>query len=222
MPTLEAVAQMTMDQYYQTYKSDDQFFELEHFMFMVASVFSKTINDDYNSARSIGKIEDGTGYVEISPDWLIKEVHDVKESNGKKCITLNYGIMPFDFDAMGNGVQQVLPIGHECCTFQKITGAQLRFLCQMPTTKNTYYNVVGGNELFFYGNPGKKVEVYYVPEPTVDTPNLQIHNEMVFDIIAQALKLMFASKNGNAMDMSNNQNANVTNGSELAPGATNQ
>lgn len=225
MPNLRMVGQMAADLYYQNYKSDDQFFDLEHFNFLLAAEYVKLIKAEATQNKRQNKIDTGFSYIEISPYWLKTEKVSVTEVDGKKISTLTEPVFQFDYDAMGSGIQEVYTVNNNthtvntpCGEVQRVSRNDRWIACAMPPNAKLFY-FVSGNKTIEFVNVHcnlKEVEVTYVPGVECIGDDFEIHQDKVHDIIRSVLNTMFGAKNGNIVDMSDDSNPNTTPATELS------
>lgn len=161
---LKFIAQSAMDEFYQNYRSDFQFFDLEDFITnvgqTVSSIYQKYYEAQYKDLRGERKDE----VVIFDTGMLAEQILDVTNKDGILFSTITQPVMTFMYDQNSTGIQIVQDIlnGTE---LERTSVTELWQLKYMPKT----------NRIFFYSdinkigfvNKGdcnlKKVRVLYVP-----------------------------------------------------------
>src|SRR5688500_195317 len=96
--TLPIVAQKTMDLYYQSYKSSEQFFDLDDFISQcgatIADMYEQTVRAKYAELRAM-RSED---VVSLPADWLLEQRLKVERKDNQTYATLTHGVMSFLWD----------------------------------------------------------------------------------------------------------------------------
>lgn len=213
--TLKQIADMAEDLYYQNYKADDQFFDLAHFKFLLATKYAEIINDEYKANKLLNKTLTGFSWVEISQDWLITESVEIKRDKDEMSAELSQGIFGFEFDALSSGVQFV-NIGGQCGELVRISINDRFAVCRMPITAQIMYYVKGSKIIFVNMNCDvKEAEVMYIPSVDCTNDDALLSDYKVHPMITETLNLMFGSKNGNIVDMTDDSNPNTSPATEL-------
>ncbi|HEU4608974.1 MAG TPA: hypothetical protein VFS31_12750, partial [Chitinophagaceae bacterium] len=168
MPTLREVGQMAADLYYQDYKSDDQFFDLEHFFFLLGSEYVKMIKAEATANKKENKVFTGYSYIEISPYWVKNTTIDVKADNGRAKISLPEPVFQFDYDAVGSAIQDIYGVDcgktTDCSEIIRIPYTDRWMACAMPPNGKIYYYLLGNDVHFINVHCNlQKVEITYVP-----------------------------------------------------------
>jgi hypothetical protein len=216
MATLRQVGDMASALYYQNYKTDESFFDLAHFKFLLATKYNELLLAEFNANKKLNKILTGFSWYEISPSWLVEEtVTPVWDCEKNQYVaTLSQNVFEFDYDAMSSGVQYVRMLCADCGNVVRITQRDLISLCYMPVNAQIMYYVKGDNKLVFVnGNcdlSKQKFEVFYVPAVDCLNDDSAIHDDKVNPMIIEVLNLMFGAKNGNFVDMTNDSNPNTS------------
>lgn len=216
MATLRQVGDMASALYYQNYKTDESFFDLAHFKFLLSAKFVELLLAEFEANKKLNKILTGFSWYEISPSWLVEEVVTPKwdSERNQYVATLSQNVFSFEYDAMSSGVQFVRMLCAECGNVVRITQRDLISLCYLPINSQIMYYVKGENQLVFV-NSGcdlskQKFEVSYVPAIDCQNDDSIIHEDKVNPMIVEVLNLMFGAKNGNFVDMTNDSNPNTS------------
>lgn len=211
METLATVAQDVMDKYYQDYASDEDFFQLDDFMGVVSSAFNKIANDEYDQNKLFNKQVNGYSVVDISDDWLTKEIATVTidDFTGDLVAILSKKVWMPSFDLLGTGIQEVqIKNCPECIRIARTDTWKLRII---PVVKSIFF-IAEKDKVRFKHTKGlkvnDKVRVSYVAAISSDDEDGIIPESKVFQIRAVALQLMIATRDGTVVDMTSNKNPN--------------
>ncbi len=205
---LRVAAQAIMDAYYQDFKPDDSFFDLEDFAAWIGKVYGdvadKVAKVIYDASRS-----EGMPMIIFSQDWWAKKPVDIKE--GIADIS-SIKIAGFTYDSQVSGVQQV----GTSSKFIRTTLTELWQLEGKRTKSNIIYWWVDLDKLKFKATCPipEKVDVYYIP--TADDENFKLPKSKEFEIATIAWNFMMAAKKETPfVDTTNNSNKNITPATEV-------
>jgi hypothetical protein len=190
------VGSHAMDQWYQQYRNNSDFWTEEDFTYFVGAAFAKIIKDEYDQTRKEMKQEKEEGYVSFSREWATEVEIEVKDRDNNPFIELPQSVMTFPFDVWSSGIISVFPTGEsQCGEFIRTSGDASWELCYLPTTNATFWYLKKGRTIRFHNaeacNP-KKVGVLYIP--STDNETYEIPDTREMDVIGLCLALMFASK----------------------------
>jgi len=218
MAQLNLVASDIMDKYFQDFAPANAIFGIEVFMAMVVQEYSKLLQTDFERQKILNKAETGYSIVEISPDFLIEEEVETErdKEQGVWIAKLKNNVFSFNFDAMGNGVQYMeFGPGDARQYITKISYTDRWQAKRMPTTKQIFAYVKRGNVIeFINGNPDK-VYVQYIPALDETKDDCYIADAYVPQLNSAILNVMFFSKNGLPIDVTNDQNKNAIQQTEI-------
>jgi hypothetical protein len=219
MANLADTAQMTMDLYYQNFKTDEDFFNLTHFLYLSGVAYSKLLEDEYKEARKEAKMEDSFAEIFIQADWLIEQTIEMKrieDEDNSFSGTLSSPLFSFPYDPYSFGIQSVRRAGKTKCNhFIRTTGRESWLDCQLPTTNRVFFHVIA-NKLIVNNVQCamEKLIVQMVPEITdlmaFGMQGGPVPKSKEDIIIRKTLELMMAARNGAVVDMTNNSNPNKT------------
>lgn len=213
---IQIVAQRAMDLYYGNYKSSNDFYNLDDFVFYVGSTiaefFSAEYRNQYNELRALNAEE----IVTFSLDWLNKIELEVKLVEGRKVAQLPEKPFSFAFDTQSTGVQRVAIIApkDQCSTLERTTLTSMWQLCYLPNT-NVIFFAVDQDKIEFKakGNCGvTKVVVYYVPSISSE---MEVPDGIVDYAVINCVKKMKTLLDGNLIKKSIDQNQNKTMETEI-------
>lgn len=198
-------AQQIMDSYYQDFKPDEAFFDLEDFAAWIGVCHGKIADDVAAMIYKATLMEEGMGMITFAQDWwaekdlvLAKNVLDI---SGIKA-------MGFTYDQQESGIQEVQP-----------TEGDSDFIRTTLTEKWQLNGMGKNNIIYWWKEPGKlkfksgcnippKITVYYIP--TADDENFKLPKSKEFEIATMAWNFMVAAKQGTPfVDATNNSNKNV-------------
>jgi hypothetical protein len=169
---LPIVAQYTMDQFYQEFRQESQFFILEDFIYNCGATLGDYYRQEWKTQYDTIRAEKSDEIVTFSPDVLNEMDLDVKD--GTAAVTEN--IMSFAFDRQNSGIQDILVTKPDCCVIlERSNIAQIWQLRYVPTTNRIFWYTTA-RQIKFY-NPGmynvQKVKVLFVPAigPTMTVPD---------------------------------------------------
>lgn len=219
MSVISIVAQNVMDLYYQAYKSDEDFFELYHFQYLVGVGYGKVLQDEYEKNYKLNLQIEGYGYVNISQDWLKSEEHTIeKDKDDRFFIKLNKKPFSFLFDNQTSAVQNVIPLGGpKCGEFIRMNGDERWKLCAVAGTAQVFW-ILEDEKIYFENLTVKptKIKVLYVPGLDKDIDdNFNIPKTKEADVIDWVLQRMFVARQGGVIDMTNDGNNNKALANEI-------
>lgn len=211
MSKISIVAQNLMDLYYQSFKSDEDFFELYHFEYLVSVAYAKLLQLDFEKAWKLNYQVEGIGYISVPSDW-VKEVElQVKKDGSSKYVELPDQPFVFLYDNQNSGIQTVRPIGFsECNEFIRSAINQSWKLCRMPDVGIVYWMPVQ-KKIFFEKLNCRldRVSVIYVPAIDLDkSHDFDIPKTKESDIIEWVLNIMRVARDGTVVDKTNDGNPN--------------
>lgn len=216
MATLKEIAQMSMDMFYRDYKSDDQFFDLQHFAFLAIGAYVDLVNKEGIVNKALNRQATGFSTIELSPDWLIAEKVKIEKKDNVNIGKLKYKAFSWDYDAMANGIYRVVTDpSMPCSELQKISQRDLQYACLLPANSQGMFLVLGSDCIQVLCNI-PEVTVYYVPLPSIDNMDLPIGEDKQNEIL-RAVKELMQDPSGMIVDKSNDSNPNAVPAGELNP-----
>lgn len=212
MASLIEIAQRVQDLYEQNYSPDDRFLDIEDFKFHIATLYSTTLETQFQQMRKDGKTETGFANVEIPAGWLIEEPLDIKfdEAENKFYSTTSSPIFTFKWDDAASALQDIFSAGRKEIIYRKLSLNEIRFKPTSPTiTDRVFFYRNGLSEIVYLcANPKEKVKAKYVPAIVGTNNDCLISDSIATEIIA-TLDMMFKAKNGNFIQKVDNQNQNI-------------
>lgn len=214
---LAELAQRIMDIYYQDYTSDEDFLDIEDFKSQVSTAYAKLLTDDYQAQKLINKQLEGISVVSLSPDLLVSKVIKLQKEGDLYVAPLPHPFFVFPFDAMATSIQSVTPVGQRCNEFIKASIDDRWKICMITQGTKSYYTCEL-NKIVFERLACKNLqEVNVTYAPAFDSSNnyFFIPDTRAFTIQTMVLQVMFAARDGNVIDMSNDSNQNKAQQTEI-------
>lgn len=220
MASLLEIAQRLEDLYFQNYAPDDRFLEIDDFKFHFATLYSTTLENQFQQIRKEGKAETGFANVEIPAGWLVEEELDIKfdENKNRFFSTTPSPIFTFKWDGAASALQGIHSTGKKHIIYRKLSLHERRFRQVIPViTDRVFFYVNNPTEIIYWdANPKEKVIVQYVPAIVGLDNDCLISDSIANEIIA-TLDMMFKAKNGNFIQKADNQNPNVIPEQQIDP-----
>lgn len=199
-----------MDLYYQQFKSDEDFFEVEHFEYLNGVVYAKLLQEEYERSYQKSLAETGRGYATISPQWYIEETVKVTTSDmGDAEIVMKDCPFTFRFDRSNTAIQGIYPIKGKCKDFISINIDERFKFDGLPKSTVVYWYPVSNKIILHNLSCGlKEAKIIYIPGLKAGSDKCGISDGMEYDVINGTLDLMKRAKQGEVVDMTNNNNPN--------------
>lgn len=166
---LKYLGQDCMDNYFQNFRSDFQFFDLQDFIDnagqTVAAIYQRYYELQYRELRGDRKDE----VVTFDAGMLVEQILKVENKGGNLFADLKQPVMTFMYDQNSAGIQSVFNTADNT-ELDRTTVNELWQLPYVPKTNRTFF-YSGINRLNFV-NKGdcnvKEVRVWYVPSMYAD------------------------------------------------------
>lgn len=204
---LKVAAQGIMDLYYQDFKPDDAFFDIEDFAGWIGKVYGSVADNVakiiYDSSRS-----EGMPMIIFSQDWWAKKTFPVKDD---VVDISNLKYTGFTYDTQNSGIQQI--------------GNGIKFIRTTLTELWQLERMSANNNIFWYADFDKlklkascdlpkEIDVYYIPTP--EDSGFKLPESKAFEIATAAWNFMIAAKKETPfVDTTNNSNKNITPATEV-------
>lgn len=211
---LKIAAQGIMDLYYQDFRPDDSFFDLEDFAIWIGqcygSIADNVAKEIYAASRS-----EGMPMIIFSQDWWAKKPVKIKDDAAD---ISDIKFTGFTYDTQTSGIQQL----GKGSKFIRTTLTELWQLEGMSKSENIFW-WTNFNKIEFKASCAipKTVDVYYIPSP--EDSEFKLPKSKEFEIATTAWNLMIAAKKETPfVDATNNSNKNITpqtevDGNQLKP-----
>jgi hypothetical protein len=162
---LPIVAQRAMDQFFQSYKSSSQFFDIDDFVFYtgatIADIYRQEAQAKYTELRSLKQEE----VVSFPADWLLEQRLKIGRKDNETYAELSEPVMSFSWDSQVIGVQDVLPVKPIDAIFERTTQDAAWQNRHVPFTSRVFWHVKR-NRIVFQNKGGcniSEVSVLYIP-----------------------------------------------------------
>lgn len=205
-----------MDNFYQQYKTDDDFWDIDDFITMtgntIASMYMQYYQQEYVMLRQERKDE----VITFDVGWLAEQEAEVKQNGIGLYAILDKPVMTFPYDKSSSGLQTIFII--EPQTADELERTSLGSLWQlkyMPKTSRIFFysDVTPSGCLTIskigFVNKGtcniKKIRVLYVPSMEEDA---FVPDGLIADAIAKTVIAMRQMGAGNVIDKTADENQN--------------
>lgn len=162
---LPIVAQRTMDQFFQSYKSSSQFFDLDDFVFYtgatIADIYRQEAQAKYTELRALKQEE----VVSFPADWLFEQRLKIVRKDNETYAEFTEPVMSFSWDNQVIGVQDILPVKPSDAIFERTTQDAAWQNRHLPFTGRTFW-YVKRNRIVFQNKGGcniSEVSALYIP-----------------------------------------------------------
>jgi len=205
---LRIAAQAIMDAYYQDFKPDDAFFDLDDFAAWLGKAYGGVADTVAKEIYDASRIE-GMPMIIFSQDWWAKKTISIKE---KSADISDLKFTGFTYDSQTSGIQQV----GNGVRFVRTTLTELWQLEGRRTPSSIIYWYADFDKIKFIATCDlpKEVEVYYIPTP--EDSNFKLPKSKEFEIATIAWNFMISAKKETPfVDTTNNSNKNITPATEV-------
>lgn len=217
---LKYVAQLAMDNFYQAYKGEDDFWELEDFISQCGNTIAAMYMTYYQQEYAMLRQERKDEVVTFDAGWLVEQDGAVTGKGGYYSSTLTNPIMTFPYDKSSIGIQNVFitdPFSYD--EVERTSLAALWQLKYLPKTDKIFFysDVAADGAKLGFVNKGncniKKIKVLYVPS-MVDGESV-VADGLIADAISKTVLMMKQMANGNVIDETPDLNMNKVLQTEL-------
>lgn len=205
---LKVAAQGIMDLYYQDFRPDDAFFDLEDFAKWIGQVYGSVADNVAKEIYAASRSE-GMPMIIFSQDWWAKKEVTIKD-NVADISDLKF--TGFTYDNQTSGIQQV----GNGKSFIRTTLTEIWQLSQTRSATSIIYWYSDFGKLRFEATCPipQKVDVYYIPTP--EDSEFKLPKSKEFEIATTAWNLMISAKKETPfVDTTNNSNKNITPATEV-------
>jgi hypothetical protein len=219
MAKLIDTAEALMDMYYQQYRTDEDFFTLDHFVYICAVVYSKILEDEYQQARREARQQEGYANIVLNHDFLISEKITPQKEDGDYVLNLKSKLFAFPYDPYSFAIQRIHNPAAGCKRFIRTNMLKADWMEGiLPKTDRVFYYGFGSKIILKNVSCLLKgpITVYYVPEISAADPQVaEIPEGKGYQVLAGGFDLMSRARNGEPVDMTNNSNPNKAMQTEL-------
>lgn len=217
MANLADTAQMTMDLYYQQFRTDEDFLKLFHFQYLCGVAYSKLLEMEYKANRAEAKAEAGLTEIYLQDDWLIEQIVKMDKHpdiEGAFIGSLASPLFSFPNDPYSFGVQSVRKAGKTgCAHFIRTSLREAWMDCHLPTVTNKAFYYINNKKVIVTGARCQVEELVLNSVPEITDSSFgdnggPVPKSKEDGIIRATLDLMMRARTGTVVDMSNNSNPN--------------
>lgn len=209
MSKISHTVQIIMDLFYQSYTSDENFFQKEHFHYLVGSYYNSLIIADYNKSKAENASENGYIYPTFSAAMMVNKKYDVKTDDDFKYFEIGGDVVTFPYDNRGYGVQNIRCYNKACGSFHRTEPSNKQRLCLLTFTNSIWW-WVENDRVYMYsaGQIPGEVTATIVPAIKEDDEDFFIPQSYESQIINGVLGLFKQAAQGAVIDIANNSNPN--------------
>lgn len=214
-------AQASMDLYYENYKANSDFFDLEDFIAHCAGVLGAVYMDGYQKMRAEYRQEKKDEIISFEPSSLVSQILDVQKDNdrGDQFSLLKFPVMSFPYDEQGVGVQVLLD-PKNCVVFERTTIGALYQLQYVPACNVVWWYLDQQTKIRYVSKgltmPSK---VHALTVPSVSDPELVIPDGVYEYVVTTAAMTIKEGVKGTVVKKSidGNQNKILQTEANLSP-----
>jgi hypothetical protein len=159
------VAQYAMDQYYQNYRGNTDFFELSDFVFHCGAAIAEAYLQQYEMRRQEMRQEAKEEIVSFSHDWLSEQILKVEKQQRETVAVLKQMPLSFPYDKQDTGIQDVFCLDPPGTDLERSNITEVWQQAYYPFTNRIFWWVDQGKIKFY--NKGicnvNQIRVLYVP-----------------------------------------------------------
>lgn len=202
---LKYVAQLAMDNFFQNYRGESDFWELDDFVSMCGNTISGMYYDIYKQKYAMLRQEKKTELVAFDSGWLVEEIVTVKQNGIQYLIEFDANVMTFPFDQNDIGIQNVF---NGFTELERVTLSTLWQLNHLPKTNRIFYYLdLGKIGIYNSGDYNvKELRVLYVPA-MIDGES-PVADGLIGDAIAKTVMSMRQMASGEIVDKTDDFNTN--------------
>ncbi|MEO7048923.1 MAG: hypothetical protein ABI091_26710 [Ferruginibacter sp.] len=221
---LKYVAQLAMDNFYQDYKGDDDFWEIEDFISMCGNTAAETYQTFYQQAYAMLRQEKKQEVVSFDAGWLLAQDVEVTKQGNTLFADLDKPVMTFPYDQSSIGIQNVFILEpYSDDEAERTSLSQKWQLKYVPKVNKVFFysDVAGINcdvaskiSLINKGDCNiKKIRVLYVP--VLNDGDAVIPDGIINGVITKTVMAMKQIASGNVIDQTQDSNNNKVLQTEL-------
>jgi hypothetical protein len=214
---LKYVAQLAMDNFFQQYKGENDFWELDDFISMCGNTISSMYLTFYQQEYSQLRQEKKDEVISFDAGWLLEQEVEVKKNGVGLYALLEKPVMTFPYDKSSIGLQSIFitePLSVD--ELERTSLAALWQLKYMPKTNRIFfYSDVAPTDCMSISKVGfvnkgscniKKIRVLYVP--TMNDGDANVPDGIISDAVTKTVLAMKQIEQGTIIDQTENQNSN--------------
>jgi len=214
MSLLKVTAQNCMDAFYQQFKSEEDFFELYHFKYLLSVMYFSYLQKEYEQSYKQTFIETGTGMATINPEWYMPQEITITPSDKIAAYVGELQCKPFQFrfDNQSTGIRDIVPIAGRCKEFIRINFDERYKFELLPPSSEVYWFPLGNQIYFNHIKCGlSKAIVLIIPDIDPNDENAVIPAAIEADVLSATLNFMLQARQGKqVIDVSQDGNPNMS------------
>lgn len=221
---LKYIGQLAMDNFYENYKGDDDFWELPDFITMCGNTAAEMYQTFYQQAYQMLRQEKKQEVVSFDAGWLLAQDVEVTKDGKFLFVELDKPVMTFPYDQSSIGIQNVFilePYSDDEC--ERTSLSQKWQLKYTPKINKVFFysdvapmncDVVSKISFINKGDCSiKKVRVLYVP--VLNDGDAVIPDGIINGVISKTVLTMKQIAEGTVVDKTADSNNNKILQSEL-------
>lgn len=185
---LVIIAQWAMDDFYQNYRSYQDFFNLQDFIDRAGAVVGAIYKDEFDRLRAELRQERQDEAISFSGDWLSEQVLAVALQDGEMVAELQQKPMSFPFDNQNSGIQDVFAVKPPGVILERSNINEIWQYNYLPSTNRIFWRLDRSKLKFFSKGvcPLKEVRVLYAPTVSEDmeVPDGIIHAALTQTVLS--------------------------------------
>ena len=215
---LSTVAQYAMDEYYQNFRADLDFFDLPDFVFHCGNTVTDYYKQEYDKMRAENRQDKQDEILSFSSDVLSQQEVELKWVDNVLTAVLEYPFMSFPYDVWNTGLQTIIPAsGKDLGIFKRSALAEIWKFTHLPEDNKIYWYPAGGLNINFYKNCNCNVKtaiVFYVPSVN---DNMSVPDGIIAHVVNNTVAMMKQIKEGTVVKKELDRNQNQTLQTEANP-----
>lgn len=213
---LPIVAQNAMDQYYAQFKSANDFFGLEDFIFACGACLGEYYLQNFEAMRTLLRAEKKDEVVGFSHDWLAEKYLKVENDKGILFSTIDFDFMSFPYDKQDTGIQNIFSTNG--VELERINVDSFWMFKLLPATNRVFWWIEKGRIRYYKKGDCSinQIKVTYVPGINNE---MEVPDSLVEYAIKSSVTRIKDLVQGNVVKKSLDQNQNKVLQTEIDPSA---
>lgn len=209
MSKISHTVQIIMDLFYQSYTSDESFFQAEHFHYIVGSYYNSLLVADYEKSKAENIADTGYRYPSFSSGMMVNKKYPVKADDDFKYFEIGEDVVTFPYDNRGYGVQNLRCYNRACGNFTRTEPSMKKRFCLLPFTDEIWW-WVEKDRVYMYSAAQipSEITATIIPAIKPGDEDFFIPQSYESQIINGVLGLFKQAAQGAVVDVANNSNPN--------------
>jgi hypothetical protein len=184
---IEIVGSRAMDLFYQNYKSNSEFWDIDDFIAHCGGIVGSIYQQEYQRMRAEMRSEKKDEIIPFDPGILVPQVLEVKEKDGELWANLEFPIMTFPFDEQGVGLQEIISINpRNGVSFERTTSAAKYQLKYVPAGPMVWFYLVSDRIFLINKSTTRLKTLTALTVPAANSPKLMVADGIVEYVITTA------------------------------------